>query len=95
LKYKLKYSLITINSLYEFLNLQKKSLTCKQPNNFTKTGPPGALRKGPAPSASAKPEAVTMTAMFHAHLFKLNLVAAFMAVAGARACTSKTTTTKD
>jgi hypothetical protein len=36
-----------------------------------------------------------MTAMFHAHLFKLNLVAAFKAAAGARACTTKTTTTKD
>ena len=36
-----------------------------------------------------------MVAMFLAHLFKLNLAAAFKAVAGARACTTKTTTTKD
>ena len=36
-----------------------------------------------------------MIAMFHAHLFKLNFVAAFKAAAGARACTTKTTTTKD
>ena len=36
-----------------------------------------------------------MNAMFHAHLIKLNLAAAFKAVAGARACTTKTTTTKD
>jgi hypothetical protein len=50
---------------------------------------------GPASSASAKPEAVTMIAMFHAHLFRFNLVAAFKAAAGARACTTKTTTTKD
>jgi hypothetical protein len=36
-----------------------------------------------------------MIAMFHAHLFRFNLVAAFKAAAGARACTTKTTTTKD
>jgi hypothetical protein len=36
-----------------------------------------------------------MVVMFHAYLFKLNLVAAFKAAAGARACTTKTTTTKD
>jgi hypothetical protein len=50
---------------------------------------------GPAPSSSSQPEAATMDAMFHAHLFKLNLVAALKAAAGARACTTKTTTTKD
>jgi hypothetical protein len=36
-----------------------------------------------------------MIVMFHAHLFKLNSAAAFKAAAGARACTTKTTTTKD
>ena len=36
-----------------------------------------------------------MDAMFHAHLFKLNPAAAFKAASGARACTTKTTTTKD
>jgi hypothetical protein len=36
-----------------------------------------------------------MIAMFHAHLFKLNNAAALKAAAGARACTTKTTTTKD
>ena len=49
----------------------------------------------PTPSASTQPEAVTMVAMFHAHLFKLNNAAAFKGAAGARACTTKTTTTKD
>jgi len=33
--------------------------------------------------------------MFHAHPFKLNNAAAFMGAALARACTTKTTTTKD
>jgi hypothetical protein len=36
-----------------------------------------------------------MIAMFHAHPFKLNNAAAFMGAALARACTTKTTTTKD
>jgi hypothetical protein len=36
-----------------------------------------------------------MVAMFHAHMFKLNPAAGLKAVAGARACTTKTTTTKD
>jgi hypothetical protein len=63
--------------------------------NFIKSGQPKAPGQRPAPSASSQPEAVTMIAMFHAHLFKLNLVAAFKAAAGARACTTKTTTTKD
>jgi hypothetical protein len=36
-----------------------------------------------------------MVAMFHAHVFKLNSAAAFKAAADARACTTKTTTTKD
>ncbi len=74
---------------------KKNSPPKKSPKNFTKPSPPGALRKRPAPSASTQPEAVTMVAMFHAHLFRLNLVAAFKAATGARACTSKTTTTKD
>jgi hypothetical protein len=50
---------------------------------------------GPAPSASAQPEAVTIVAMFHDHPFYLNNAAALKAAAGARACTTKTTTTKD
>jgi hypothetical protein len=33
--------------------------------------------------------------MFHAHPFKLNNAASFMAAADARACTTKTTTIKD
>jgi len=33
--------------------------------------------------------------MFHAHPFKLNNAAAFKVAAGARAGTTKTTTTKD
>jgi hypothetical protein len=95
LKYKLKYSLITINSLYEFLNLQKKLTDLQSTQNIRQTSPPGALCKRTAPSASAKPEAVTISAMFHAHPFYLNNAAAPKAAAGASACTIKTTTTKD
>ena len=36
-----------------------------------------------------------MIAMFHDYPFYLNNAAAFKAAAGARACTTKTTTTKD
>ena len=63
--------------------------------NFTKSGQPKAPGQRPAPSASAQPEAVTIVAMFHAHLFKLNDAAAFKGAAGVRACTTKPPTTKD
>jgi hypothetical protein len=39
LKYKLKYSLITINSLYEFLNLQKKLTDLQSTQNIRQTSP--------------------------------------------------------
>ncbi len=83
---------MTDDAFYEFLNLQKNSPPCKQAKNFTKPGPPGALRKCPATSASAQPAAATIDAMSHAHRFKLNNAAAFMAAADVRACTTKTTT---
>jgi hypothetical protein len=37
---------------------------------------------------------ITISAMFHAHLFSLNLLTAAAVAAGARATTTKTTTIK-
>ena len=59
-----------------------------------KSGPSPQF-SGPAPSASTQPEAATMVAMFHAHPFNMNNAATFEAAADVRACTNKTTTTKD
>jgi hypothetical protein len=37
---------------------------------------------------------ITISAMFHAHLFTLNLITAFAVAVGARATSTKTTTIK-